>query len=307
MRVGELGIRVGRVQVADPDPLVAVRHEGAREAGQAEPGQDVAARRLLRERADVVDRPVEDVDAAGDRAVEQVRLAERQLVVLVALAGQHRQRQRFALAEEIRRLEGELGEGALELRHAGAERQLVAVLLLELQGDVDLVLLARRLVDLDVLVALERLEVAELIEVLDALLERLGVEDAALDQLHLAADHVVVRGAVAEEGDAVDEVLLALLHVHRHVDDGRAGLALGHGRGGGALRLFHVARLGVLGEVAEREVGEGGELEVADRAVDLARLLHALADALLRVVGARLQVRRPAPAPRTSPPCCRRP
>ena len=232
VRVGELGIRVGRVQVADPHPLVAVRHEGAREAGQAEPGHDVAARRLLRERADVVDRPVEDVDAAGDRAVEQVRLAERQLVVLVALAGQHRHRQRFALAEKIRRLERELGEGALELRHAGAERQLVAVLLLELQGDVDLVLLARRLVDLDVLVALERLEVAELIEVLDALLERLGVEDAALDQLHLAADHVVVRGAVAEEGDAVDEVLLALLHVHRHVDDGRPGLALGHGRGG---------------------------------------------------------------------------
>ena len=48
-------------------------------------------------------------------------------------------------------LERQLAEEALELRHAGAEGQLVAVLLLELQLDVDLVRLARRLLDLDVL------------------------------------------------------------------------------------------------------------------------------------------------------------
>jgi hypothetical protein len=106
-----------------------------------------------------------------------------------------------------------------------------------------------RLLDVDGLTALlfELLEVAELIEPADAVLQRLGVEHAALDQPHLAADDVVARGRVAGEGDAVDEVLLALLQPHRHVDGGlrRAGhRAFGR-------RLWNA------------EVGIAGELEVA--------------------------------------------
>ena len=69
--------------------------------------------------------------------------------------------------------------------------------------------------------AFERLEVAELVQPPDAVLERLGVEHAGLDQPHLAADDVVARRRVADEGDAVDEVLLALLDPHRDVDDRR--------------------------------------------------------------------------------------
>ena len=50
------------------------------------PNVEVAAGRLLRELADVADVALEDVDAAGDGAVEQVRLGEGDLVVLRARA-----------------------------------------------------------------------------------------------------------------------------------------------------------------------------------------------------------------------------
>src|SRR5205823_9460902 len=126
--------------------------------------------------------------AAGDVAIEEERLREGQRVVLRARPGLQRHGQALAAAEEIGRLKRELAEEPLELRHAGAERELVAVLLLELQLDVDLVVDARRLVDVDVLAALERFEVAELIEPLDAVLQRLGVEDAFFDQPDLATN-----------------------------------------------------------------------------------------------------------------------
>ena len=104
-----------------------------------------AARRSLRELADVPDVAPEDVDAAGDVAVEEERLGEGELVVLRARAALQRQRQALAASEEVGRLERELAEEALELRDAGAEVDLVAVLLLELDLDVDLVLGVRRL------------------------------------------------------------------------------------------------------------------------------------------------------------------
>ena len=71
------------------------------------------------------------------------------LVVLGAVALLRGDAERLAAAEEVRGLERQLPEEAVELRHAGAERQLVAVLLLELQRDVDLVVDARRLLDVD--------------------------------------------------------------------------------------------------------------------------------------------------------------
>ena len=167
---------VDRIEIRDLDGFVAVGDEHAREAGEREPAREVAAGRFLRELIDVAQRALVDVDAAGDIAIEQERLRERELVVLRPRPDLQRHRERLAAAEEVRGLERQLAEEALELRHAGAERQLVAVLLLELQRDVDLVLLAGRLLDVDALPFFERLEVAQLIEALDAVLERLGVE-----------------------------------------------------------------------------------------------------------------------------------
>ena len=132
-------IGVQLVDLGDADALVAVVGEHPREAAEREPEPDDAAGRLLRELADVADVAPEQVEAAGDVAVEQERLGERERVVLRARAGRQRDREALAAAEEVRRLERQLAEEPFELRDAGAEGELVAVLLLELQLDVDLV------------------------------------------------------------------------------------------------------------------------------------------------------------------------
>ena len=61
--------------------------EQARKACQRETEADHAAGRLLRELADVADVAPEEVEAAGDVAVEQERLGERELIVLRPRAG----------------------------------------------------------------------------------------------------------------------------------------------------------------------------------------------------------------------------
>ncbi len=277
-----IGVRVG--DLGDANALVAVVGEQPREAAEGIPEPDHAARRALRELADVPHVVPVQIDAAGDVAVEQERLGEGQRVVLRAGAGRQRHREALAPAEEVARLERRLAEEALELGDAGAEADLVAVLLFQLHLDVDLVGDARRLVDGDVLAVLERLEVAELIEPLDAELQRFGVEHAVFEEPHLAADDVVVRRRVADERDAVDEVLLPFDEPHRHVDDRRPGW-----RGDGLERLRR-GRFGGVGLVAELVVGEAGELEVAAGAVRLARLLEAFADVVQAVEFALVRV-----------------
>ena len=225
-------------------------HEHAREVAERYAKRHRGAGRLLRELVDVVDVVLEDLDAARHVAVEQERLGEPERVVLRERPGLQRHRQAFAAAQKFERLERELAEEAFELRDAGAERELVAVLFLQLQPDVDLVRLVRGLLDVDVsrLAVLERLEVPELVEQLDARLERLGVEDAVFHQAHLAPDDGVVRGRVADERDAVDEVLLPFLQPQRHVDDRRPA-----GRRRERLRGLRLGRIRIVAELVVRE------------------------------------------------------
>src|SRR5215203_738306 len=255
----QLGRVVNRIQIRHRRRLVAIGHEHAREAGQREAARDVAAGGVLRELVDVAQRPLVDVDAAGDVAVEQERLGERDLVILGARASLQRQRQRLAAAEEIRRL----------------ERELVAVLLFELEGDVDLVFLTRGLLDVDPLAFFERLEVTELIEALDAVLQRFGIERRTFEQPHFTANHVVARGGVARKRQAVYEILLAFRHAHRDVDGGI---------GGSGDRPFS--------RRDRFEVGETRELEVTQTAVHLTRLDQAVANRLVGVPVAGLQLER---------------
>ena len=155
---------------------------------------------------------------------------------------------------------------------------------LSVERDVDHAVAARRLVDLLRLLVLlvDLLEVAELVQTADAVLQRLGVEHRALDQPHLAPDHVVARRRVADEGDAVDEVLLAFLQPHRHVDGGRLpGFRHGEQR---------VGHRRVRRRRWKLEVGKAGELHVAAGAVDFARLDQAVADVLLVVPVADLDL-----------------
>ena len=88
-----------------------------------------------------------------------------------------------------------------------------------------------------------------------------------------------MRRRVADKRDAVDEIPHAFLHVHRHVDDRRQGR-------GQRFRDF-LARFRI---VAELELRESGEFPVAGAAVDLARLLEALAQILFVVPRAFVQL-----------------
>src|SRR5580765_157887 len=293
-----VGLLVQLVDLGYPHPLIAVVHEHPREPAHRQSEREDGAGGLLRELSDVADILLEDVDPAGDVAIEQERLGERGRVVLRPRAGLHRDGQALAASHEVRGLKRQLAEHAFELRHAGAERQLVAVLLFQLQLDVDLVRVGRRFLDIDLArFTLERLEITELVQPLDAELQRLGVEHAVFEQADLAPDHVVVRRDVADERDAVDEELLPFLHLHRHVDDWRAlflraAVVIGLRRleGVGRLRLVRV------GIVARLEIRVAGEFPVADAAVDFARFLEPFANLLLGVVFAgglleeRLQV-----------------
>ncbi len=247
---------VRRVGLGELDHLVGVVQEGPRPLADQEAGHEAGAGALLRVARDVGvavvgDLALEQVDARRDRPVEEVGLADRERVVLGAAAALHVDLERLAGAEEVGGREGGVDEGALVARDAAAEGELVAVLLLDLEGHVDLVL--RVLAGLDVRRALHRLEVAELVDALDRHLEGLGVEHVALVHVDLAPDHLVPRRVVADEVELAEEVLLVLLHPHRHVDH----LALGVGLALGAAR----------------------PLEVAERAVHVAQLLVGLLEA----------------------------
>src|SRR5258706_3054752 len=156
------------------------------------------------------------------------------------------------------------------------------VLLFQLHPDVDPALHVGYFGQVDAFALLDRLEVAQLVDPLDAVLQRVGVEDVAFDQVHVPADDAVVRGRVADERDAIDEVLLAFLQSHPDVDDGRKRL----GQRGERLRCRFRSGRGIVADVG---VGEAGELPVPDAAVHLARLLQAFPDELFVVVLAGLE------------------
>src|SRR5207237_883596 len=98
-------ILIQLVDLGDTHTLVAVVREHARPAAQRKPEREDGAGRALRELADVAYVLAEQIEAAGDVAVEEERLLERERIVLRARAGRHRHRETFAAAEEVRRLE----------------------------------------------------------------------------------------------------------------------------------------------------------------------------------------------------------
>ena len=83
-------ILIERIEIGDAHALVRIRREHPAEVGHREPEHHVPADRFLRELADVLDRALVDVDAAGDVAVEEERLGEGELIVFGARAGLQR-------------------------------------------------------------------------------------------------------------------------------------------------------------------------------------------------------------------------
>ena len=229
-RVGVIGFvgvdQPGRnrvlVDFRDVDDLVGVAHEHPREARARETGGEGDPRVFLGVAHEVHvgqvgELPLEEVDAGGDGPVEEIGLGDGDLVVLGALAGLGGDGEGLAQAEEVGGLEAGVQERALQAGDPAAEGELVAVLLLHLEGDVELVLapLARAQVG----GALHGLEVAELVDALDGELQELGVEDVALVQVDLAADHLVAGGVVAREVDLAHVVALVLVHGEGDVHD----------------------------------------------------------------------------------------
>src|SRR6185437_2416222 len=105
-------LEVGLVEILDLHVLIAVGHEEPRERTGREAPRRRHARRILRELADVLDLLVEDLDARRDRAVEQERFGEADLVVLRTVALLRGDAERLPAAHEVRRLERELTEEA---------------------------------------------------------------------------------------------------------------------------------------------------------------------------------------------------
>ena len=211
------------------DDLVRVVGEEPREAAEREaPGEARSRAHLavaqLAVRGRVVDPAGVQLGARADGAVEDVGLQERDLVVAGARTGLGGQAQRLAQAQEVGGLEAAVEERPLQPRDAPAQRELVAVLLLELEGDVDLLVVPAAGAQLRR--PFQRLEVAELVQPADGQLQGLGVEDAALVQVDLAANDLVPRAVVADEADAPHGVPPLLLHGQGDVH--HAALGVGH-------------------------------------------------------------------------------
>ena len=153
----------------------------------------------------------------GDGPVEEVGLGDGDLVVLRALAGLGGDREGLPEAEEVGGLEARVQERSLQPRDPASERELVPVLLLNLERHVQLVLalLAR----MQLRCPLHRLEIPELVDPLDRQLQKLRVEHVALVQVHLTPNHLVPRALVPREVDVTHVVTLVLVHHQGHVHD----------------------------------------------------------------------------------------
>src|SRR6185369_12012481 len=158
---------------------------------------------------------------------------------------------------------------AVQLAPAAAELQLRTVRLRAFEREVDLFLLAVG-GDLD-RIFLVQLEVAELVDLEDAVADRPDVHQAAFPQAELTAQHLVHRPRVAFELDAPDAELVALGDVDDHVGD--------------PVRLLHQLRLHLGVDVARVVVEVGDRLDaVVDQLLAQPRALTVAEDAGQRLV-----------------------
>ena len=157
----------------------------------------------------------------------------------------------FAQAEKVVGLVVDAEEGAGKSADAAVEADGVLALFLDLQKQVDGAGFGV-LMSFGVLIDLERLEVFELVQAQQAVFPELGVVDLALVEEQLAADDAIAGDGVALELDTGDIELLAFVDV----DLQRDGLLL----------------------LVVDGLGDGAEVDVAQRAVRLLQVFETLAD-----------------------------
>src|SRR6185437_7504006 len=190
-------------------------------------GERLLAGGVVRELA-VVDVAVVGLGVGGAVADAHAVVGERGVVVVdvelsVVAAALAAHRHAVAGAEQIALRYRGGQDDARVLRVADAELQAAGGLLLDLDGDVDLVVRARHLLLVDV----DLLEVAQLLQAdLRAIDRRLRVP-GTLELAHLAAQHVVLGARVALEDHPAHVHALARLDVEREVDGALVLVELG--------------------------------------------------------------------------------
>src|SRR5581483_7366449 len=158
---------------------------------------------------------VENRDAEAVRRIHEPGIGVGEAEEIRPAAFLERHAERFPFAEEVARRELRLDEEAAALRVAAAELNVVLPLFVALDRDVDGLAL---LIHFELRV-LRDLEVAELSELVEALLEGLHVHDRAFIDEDLAAEHLVLRRGVARKLEAAEMELVAFVHRHVHIHD----------------------------------------------------------------------------------------
>src|SRR5215207_4706497 len=225
-RPPELGERRGRVDAPARrllrEEVLLARGQEARDVAEGA-ADGLLVLREERALAEELLRLGVEREADRDGAVLDVGLGEREEDRLLPVAEGELEREALAAAEQVVRRVVEPEERAADAGDAAVERDLVAAALRDAQVDVDLALL---LVgpQLRVLLLVDGVEEAELVELEDRELPQLPVEDVALVDRHLAAQDVVAREGVAEELQAAQRELLALVDGDGEVGDALLGL-----------------------------------------------------------------------------------
>src|SRR6185437_7906696 len=154
-------------------------------------------------------------------AIEEVRLGETEVDLLLALRDHRTDAQILATAEQIALTDRDIAEHALAGREAGADREFTRRLLLDIDADHRLVGRAAGIGgDVDLL------EVAQILDALLRALQLRGIERVALDQTELAADHLVERPHISGDVDTLDIDARPFLDLESHVDRATVDVAL---------------------------------------------------------------------------------
>ncbi len=155
--------------------------------------------------------------ADRNRLVPQVRLRESEAYLPRQVADVCLHGQRLAQAEEVVRLIVQPDEGSRQSADSAVQADRVLALLLQLQQQVDCSVLGV-LAALGVLLHLQRLEVAQLVQTQDRQLPQLTVVDLSLFEKQFAPDDLVARDRVSRKFDSGDIERLAFVDVDVEVD-----------------------------------------------------------------------------------------
>src|SRR5262249_26081330 len=144
---------------------------------------------------------IEKGEAGCQRAIEQKRFGKAELILRLPSSTLKRDGQRFTKPEKIIGFIAQAEESAADTAHTAIETDRIPALFFDFQIDVDL-RLSRARFDLGVL-SLDFLEVAQLIQPLQAHIPRRRIENLAFRNHDFPADDLVLSGCIVGKRDMV--------------------------------------------------------------------------------------------------------